>query len=97
MLFACITEENLRTLSQEEVARMRLKEKDYYRKLVTLKKLRSYHVQAGSRGNVLLFDVDSAEEMHRLLMLGPLAMFQNTSVYPLMTLPQLGDLPEEME
>ena len=93
MLIACITREDTRHLSPRQVDELRERERQYYRSLQASPELnRSYFAQSGQGGNVLIFEVASPEELHHLVMLGPMALYQKTDVYPLLPLPELGDL-----
>jgi muconolactone delta-isomerase len=96
MLIACLTKEEPRNLSAAELARLRAKARTYYVGLVAELKLYAYYERRESHGQILIFDVESFAEMHRLVMLGPLAMYQQTSIYPLMPVQALGSLTSEM-
>jgi muconolactone delta-isomerase len=96
MLFACITREDTVHLPPQRVDELKERERQYYLGLKADGKLRTYYLQSGRNGNILIFEVASAEELHRLVMLGPLALYQRTEVYPLLPLPNLGNLTHEM-
>nr|AXM42921.1 muconolactone delta-isomerase [Pyxidicoccus fallax] len=96
MLIACITQEDPRHLSASQVEELRERERRYYLGLRAEGKLHSYFVRRGGGGNVLIFDVASHEELHRLVLMGPLSMFQKSQVFPLMALQSLGNLTHAM-
>ncbi len=96
MLIACITREDTRHLPPRQVEDLREREQRYYLGLKAEGRLHSYFVQRGRGGNVLVFDVASPEELHRLIMLGPLALYQKTQIYPLLALHGLGNLTQVM-
>jgi muconolactone delta-isomerase len=96
MLIACITREDTRHLLPQQVEELREREQQYYLGLKAEGGLHSYFVQRGGGGNVLIFDVESPEELHRFLMLGPLALYQKTQIFPLLALKSLGSLTRAM-
>jgi muconolactone delta-isomerase len=96
MYIACITTEDTRSLDGATVGDLRRREGEHYRRLAAEGLLHVYYPLREERGNLLVFAVASFEQMHRQIMLGPMALYQRTSVYPLMSIQALGDLTGRM-
>jgi muconolactone delta-isomerase len=96
VLIACFTREEPRNLEAARLAELRLLERAYYRRLRDSRILRNHYLYNYGRGNLLIFEVGSVEEMHRHVMLSPMALYQQTTIYPLMAMQALRDLTARM-
>ncbi len=82
MKFLVIWELELARLTTE-VARAVMRMPDYGKKVAEQGKLTNRYHMVGKHGGAWIFDVDSNEELERLLAMSPVYNFTHYAVYPL--------------